>query len=179
MFVSFAVGGICILLIIILTVVIAKTRQQITTLQIAVKHIKDGHEHPVPLTKVSLGSTSSQDSGLVFDPVSNAPERPAQQPTRQYTYVDEGQQNRNSPYEKLAPKRESVHNYEPASRVLPHEKGKYYAQLSDDVVSRVSNHDYEVLPGTNSQPGSKNGSLRSRANIPLSLAEQKEDNVLL
>ena len=179
LFVSFAIGGICILLIIILIVVIAKTRQQITTLHKAIKHIKDGHEYPMPLTKVPLKSTSSQDSGFVIDPVSNAPERPGQQPIRQNTYVDEGQQNRNTPYEKLVTKRESVHNYEPPSRILPYESGKYYAQLSDDVVSRASSHDYEVLPGINSQPGSKTGSLRSRANVPLSIAEQKEDNVPL
>ena len=158
--------------------VIAKTRQQITALHITIKHIKDGHQYPISLSKIPLKSTSSQDSGVVFDPLSAAPERSAQKPARQNTYVDEDQQKGNSSYEKLTSKRESMHNYQSASRVPPQENGKYYAQLSEDAVSRASSHDYEVLPGTNSQPGSKSGSLRSRTNVPLSIAEQQEDNVL-
>ena len=78
-----------------------------------------------------------------------------------------------SSYEKASSNRNSCHKY---LQIQNADVPDSYAQLSDDTVSRRSSHDYEVLPGTNSQPGSKSGSLRSRANVPLSIAEQKEEN---
>ena len=80
-----------------------------------------------------------------------------------------------SSYETASSNRNSSHKYQQIQNAGVPDS---YAQLSDDTVSRRSSHNYEILPGTNSQPGSKSGSLRSRANVPLSIAEQKEENAM-
>ena len=76
-----------------------------------------------------------------------------------------------SAYEAASPNRMSYHKYQEMHGAGA---GQSYSHLNDDAVSRTSNHDYEVLPGTRSQPGSLSGSLRSRGNIPLSISEQTE-----
>lgn len=80
-----------------------------------------------------------------------------------------------SSYEQTLSNRNSCHKYQQIQNACDPDS---YIELSEDTVSFTGSHDYEVLPGTNSQTGSKSGSLRSRANVPLSIAEQKEENKL-
>ena len=172
LFIAVGLAGLCLILIVILIVIIASTRRQITTLHITIKSIKDGCEYPIPLgTVLPTKSTSSDDSGHVSDTFDATGRQP---PARQNTYVDEGQNINNNSYEKLNSSRNSNHSYQETGR----KNAKPFGQLTDDAVSQASSHGYELLPGMNSQPGSKTGSLRSRANVPLSIAEQAENNVV-
>ncbi len=154
--------------------------------------------------KLPLKSNSSDDSGVLADTctvddsesASSTINSHGPEPARQNTYVQENNQNNKSSYEQLTSgrdrnsyqkissgngsyepmrtRRKSSHKYQGmggASEEVP------YTEVIDDTVSQASTHAYELLPGMSSQPGSRAGSVRTRGNVPLSIAEQSEDTM--
>ncbi len=153
-----------------------------------------------------LNSSSSDDSGVMADPgetctdtssrSSTLPQPPLADPARQNTYVQENPDNHGRyeqlqsergngvSYEKLDSDRSSRGAYEPmrsqrnSTHKYEHVEGQSkYDRLNDDTISQASSHAYELLPGM-SRPGSRAGSLRMRGDVPMTIAEQSENDAV-